>query len=697
MVTLCLSIQAHAAGNDYEQLVQRNLELRQQLEALEQKYTQLENERNVLIVHIRNLQEEKEKLISSGAGTAAPAGRKEEGSTSGDELKAAFSEVSKELGLVAKERDRLKKEFARLKEDQSRSEAAVKAMEGEKASLNEQLDEIRSTFQANQAETTAAVGSLQTEKTSLAEQIGRLKETFEKEKEDLLARQARAVEEAGAEALAQSQRAARALEEERTRLYEDVTAREQSLEGETKNLRAQKEKAVEDAQKKNKETIKALEKEKTRLAGEMAVVKESLAKENADLTKRLATAGEGRKRLEEELAQRALEMDRLRKDLEEKIAANEKELAAQQAFCEMNEAKWKADLQEAKEQGESALDKAQADFKAKEDAFGEEKAEFEKNRLALDGQLKEAQAKMAAGEKQLAEERVSSQAQEAGLKAAAAKSAETRKQSAMELAIFQTREAELTAERRKILLDNDQLKARLEDEVKAGRSLEEEKKDVQDKWQQSLQKIDELQGELKRKQGVFSKEQKERGMRLSRLARSLTAAQDRVKKLEGLKEGLMKELKAGQLRQREQENFINKLLAEKSALEAKLAKGAATAERGTFSLFPKPKRKNVRAPVSSLDKQKLDMHFNLAVAYDKTGLYGAEEREYLECLKLDPDDANVHYNLGILYDDKLNDGVKALKHYRRYLELRPSGEDVEQVKEWILTAEQKQRLKTEIH
>jgi tetratricopeptide (TPR) repeat protein len=91
------------------------------------------------------------------------------------------------------------------------------------------------------------------------------------------------------------------------------------------------------------------------------------------------------------------------------------------------------------------------------------------------------------------------------------------------------------------------------------------------------------------------------------------------------------------------------------------------------------------------------MHFNLAVAYDKTGLYGAEEREYLECLKLDPGDANVHYNLGILYDDKLNDGVKALKHYRRYLELRPSGEDAEQVKEWVLTAEQKQRLKTEIH
>ncbi|MBI5150687.1 MAG: tetratricopeptide repeat protein, partial [Candidatus Omnitrophica bacterium] len=97
------------------------------------------------------------------------------------------------------------------------------------------------------------------------------------------------------------------------------------------------------------------------------------------------------------------------------------------------------------------------------------------------------------------------------------------------------------------------------------------------------------------------------------------------------------------------------------------------------------------------DKQKLDMHFNLAVAYDKTGMYEAEEGEYLECLKIDPNDANVHYNLGILYDDKLNDNVKAVRHYRRYLDFFPAGEDAEQVKQWIVTAEQKQRLKTEIH
>ena len=82
------------------------------------------------------------------------------------------------------------------------------------------------------------------------------------------------------------------------------------------------------------------------------------------------------------------------------------------------------------------------------------------------------------------------------------------------------------------------------------------------------------------------------------------------------------------------------------------------------------------------------MHFNLAVAYDKTKMYKAEEREYLECLRLDPRDANVHYNLGILYDDKLKNDARAIKHYQKYLQLRPMGEDSEQVKEWIMHAEQ---------
>src|SRR5204862_2209501 len=36
--------------------------------------------------------------------------------------------------------------------------------------------------------------------------------------------------------------------------------------------------------------------------------------------------------------------------------------------------------------------------------------------------------------------------------------------------------------------------------------------------------------------------------------------------------------------------------------------------------------------------------------------------------------AEVHYKLALLYDDKLNDPVSALHHFRRYLALTPNGQ-----------------------
>jgi LysM repeat protein len=45
--------------------------------------------------------------------------------------------------------------------------------------------------------------------------------------------------------------------------------------------------------------------------------------------------------------------------------------------------------------------------------------------------------------------------------------------------------------------------------------------------------------------------------------------------------------------------------------------------------------------------------------------------------------AEVHYKLALLYDDKLNDPVSALHHFRRYLALSPNGPHVKDVKESI--------------
>jgi tetratricopeptide (TPR) repeat protein len=97
-----------------------------------------------------------------------------------------------------------------------------------------------------------------------------------------------------------------------------------------------------------------------------------------------------------------------------------------------------------------------------------------------------------------------------------------------------------------------------------------------------------------------------------------------------------------------------------------------------------------------LDKERVDMHFNLAVVYEKNGLYKDAEREYLKCLYIDPNDSGAHYNMGILYDDKLNSNDKALIHYNKFLALRPMGDTAERVRDWITKIELENRLGKEM-
>src|SRR4029079_15104889 len=46
-----------------------------------------------------------------------------------------------------------------------------------------------------------------------------------------------------------------------------------------------------------------------------------------------------------------------------------------------------------------------------------------------------------------------------------------------------------------------------------------------------------------------------------------------------------------------------------------------------------------------------------------------------------PRGADVHYKLALLYDDKLNDPVSALHHFKRYLALSPNGSHATDVKD----------------
>ena len=56
---------------------------------------------------------------------------------------------------------------------------------------------------------------------------------------------------------------------------------------------------------------------------------------------------------------------------------------------------------------------------------------------------------------------------------------------------------------------------------------------------------------------------------------------------------------------------------------------------------------------------------------------------YEAALDDSPRGAEIHYKLALLYDDKLNDPVSALHHFKRYLALSPNGLHAKDVKDSI--------------
>src|SRR5689334_145815 len=56
---------------------------------------------------------------------------------------------------------------------------------------------------------------------------------------------------------------------------------------------------------------------------------------------------------------------------------------------------------------------------------------------------------------------------------------------------------------------------------------------------------------------------------------------------------------------------------------------------------------------------------------------------YESALEDRPTDAEVHYKLALLYEDKMNDSLDALHHFKRYLAIAPSGARANDVKEFV--------------
>src|SRR5213082_1118502 len=90
--------------------------------------------------------------------------------------------------------------------------------------------------------------------------------------------------------------------------------------------------------------------------------------------------------------------------------------------------------------------------------------------------------------------------------------------------------------------------------------------------------------------------------------------------------------------------------------------------------------------LASCDRMVTSRHTRLVKEAD----WKAAQGDYLWAINLyeaaldgTPQSAEVHFKLALLYDDKLNDPLQALHHFKRYLVLNPDGSHAADVRDFM--------------
>ncbi|MDO8525195.1 MAG: tetratricopeptide repeat protein, partial [Candidatus Omnitrophota bacterium] len=220
--------------------------------------------------------------------------------------------------------------------------------------------------------------------------------------------------------------------------------------------------------------------------------------------------------------------------------------------------------------------------------------------------------------------------------------------------------------------------------------IESQKKEFKKEYQRMMNKISVLQGKGRAlSAGIKSKDAEIAGLK-------------NIVAKEALKIKHAEEASAGPGRKApgpadEAETALSAMMGkidELKAMNARIEKDAASTKEAEQDAKRRAESEKQSADeaIRKTNKERLDMHYNLAVVFDKAGMYKEAEKEYARCLDINPNDAGVHYNLGILYDDKLNNNHKAGYHYKQYLSLKPKEVGAIQVRQWLINIELENRL-----
>jgi len=169
------------------------------------------------------------------------------------------------------------------------------------------------------------------------------------------------------------------------------------------------------------------------------------------------------------------------------------------------------------------------------------------------------------------------------------------------------------------------------------------------------------------------------------LAKALQEAQARVKALEVSQKAAEQQKSELEARSAKLETTVQGLQTAYAAEQDTAKKLTQKAEELSKALEQAHARRTKAREEKPADLPGLN--YALGMSYSKRGMKEEARNAFQTALKFDPNYAEAHFELAKLYLAGFDDNRSATRHFRQYLALKPTAEDAERVKGWLLKTE----------
>ncbi len=175
------------------------------------------------------------------------------------------------------------------------------------------------------------------------------------------------------------------------------------------------------------------------------------------------------------------------------------------------------------------------------------------------------------------------------------------------------------------------------------------------------------------------------GQTTEELSKALQEAQARVKALEVSQKAVEQQKSELEARSAKLETTVQGLQTAYAAEQDTAKKLTQKAEELSKALEQVQARR-----VKAREEKPADLpglNYALGVSYSKRRMKEEARNAFQTALKFDPNYAEAHFELAKLYLASFDDTRSATRHFRQYLALKPTAEDAERVKGWLMKTE----------